>query len=99
MPAVLKAISNVGRMALSCYILQSIACSIIFYSWGFALYGTLDSVQMLGIVAVVWIINLVFAWMWLKRFPMGPLEWLLRTLTEGRKAMSPERPSAPQFQL
>ncbi|MFZ4507858.1 MAG: DUF418 domain-containing protein [Fimbriimonas sp.] len=80
-----SSISNVGKVAMTCYLMQSVICTTIFYSWGFRLYGKLDSSQMLIVVAGVWIVNIVFAHYWLKTYAMGPVEWLWRSLTEGRR--------------
>jgi len=80
-----KAIAKVGRTAFSNYILQSLICTFIFYSWGLGWFGKLDRLQMLSVVPVVWALNLLFAHFWLKKFAMGPLEWLWRSWTEGRR--------------
>lgn len=79
------AIAKVGRTAFSCYIMQSLLCTAIFYSWGGGLFGKLDRLEMLIVVPFVWAANLLFAHYWLKKYRMGPIEWLWRSLTEGRK--------------
>jgi uncharacterized protein len=86
--SVFGAVANVGRMALTTYLGQSLLATVIFYSWGFGLFGRLDLVQQLGVVAGIWVANLVFAHLWLQRFAIGPVEWLLRSLTEGRRLPS-----------
>jgi uncharacterized protein len=80
-----RAVAKVGRTAFSNYILQTLICITLFYSWGFGLYGELNRLQLLAIPPAVWGANLLFAHYWLKRYRMGPLEWLWRSLTEGRK--------------
>jgi uncharacterized protein len=80
-----KAVERVGRLALTNYILQSLLCTFVFYSWGLGLFAELERVQAYLVVAAVWIVNLVFSWAWLRRFDIGPLEWALRSLTEGRR--------------
>jgi uncharacterized protein len=107
-PRLSSIVSKVGRMALSCYILQTVLCVAIFYSWGLGLYGRLDAIQMLGVVVVVWLANGAFAHLWLSRFSIGPLEWALRSLTEGRRLpwryerpvqnSTPPSPPAPRFE-
>jgi uncharacterized protein len=79
-----RTLANVGRMALSNYIGQSIVCSILFYSWGIGLFGRLDIFEQLSVVAGVWGVNLGVSFLWLKRYTMGPLEWLWRCATESR---------------
>jgi len=77
-----KALANVGRFALTCYLLQSVICTTIFYSWGFRLYGKLSSGQLLIVVLGVWIAVLAFANLWRIWFDMGPVECLWRSATE-----------------
>jgi uncharacterized protein len=79
-----KALAKVGRVALSAYLLQSILCTAIFYSWGGDLYGKLNAMQLLGVTAAVWVVCVVFAYAWLALFDIGPVEWLWRSLTEGK---------------
>jgi len=85
LPNVQSAIAKVGRTAFSCYIMQSLICTAIFYSWGGGLFGKLNRLEMLIVVPFVWAANLIFAHYWLKKYRMGPLEWLWRSLTESRK--------------
>lgn len=70
----------VGRMAFTCYLLQTVICTTIFYGHGFGLFGTLGRAEQLIVVAGVWAFLLVFAPVWLRFFPMGPMEWLWRRL-------------------
>lgn len=48
-------ISNIGRMALSSYLLQTVICTRFFYHWGG--FMQFDRLQLLGIVPFVWLIN------------------------------------------
>ena len=68
-------------MALSCYLLQTIICTTIFYGHGFGLYGSVNRVGQAFVVLVVWIALLWLCPFWLKRFRFGPFEWLWRSLT------------------
>ena len=76
-----RRLSAVGRMALSNYLLQTILCTTLFYGYGFGLFGKLDRFALLGVVIVVWIIQLLISPLWLKRFRFGPAEWVWRSLT------------------
>ncbi|MBX3114662.1 MAG: DUF418 domain-containing protein [Fimbriimonadaceae bacterium] len=79
-------ISPVGKMALTCYLMQSLICTAVFYSWGGGLFARLSFLQILAVVPAVWAVNLIFAHLWLKKFPMGPVEWLWRSMAMGRSA-------------
>jgi len=70
-----------GQMALTCYLMQSVICTLIFYGHGFGLFGYLDRLEQMGVVVVIWIFQLVFAKWWLGRFRFGPMEWVWRSLS------------------
>ncbi|TBR43790.1 DUF418 domain-containing protein [Marinomonas agarivorans] len=76
-----RALTNVGRMAFTNYILQSLICTSIIYGYGFALFGALSRVEQVIMVIAVWVFLLLFSSIWLQHFRFGPLEWLWRSLT------------------
>lgn len=77
-------LANVGRMALSCYILQNIAGSVLFYGWGFGLASTLEPHgpwPVFAIYLTMCLAMIALSTLWLKRFRQGPFEALWRALT------------------
>lgn len=81
-----KIFAPVGRMAFSNYLLQTLIMTTIFYMpWGPRLYGQVDFVGQWMMVAGVWAFALVWSPLWLSRFRMGPLEWVWRRLSYGRR--------------
>ena len=80
-----KPLANVGRMALSNYLLTSILCTFFFYGIGFGMFAKLQRAQLLYVLAAVWAINLIFSAVWLKFYRFGPAEWLWRSLTYCKK--------------
>ncbi len=76
-----RRLSEVGRTALSCYMLQNILASIIFYGWGLGLGGSTNSVETVAIFALISVMMMVFAHLWLRRFNHGPFELVWRWLT------------------
>jgi uncharacterized protein len=74
-------LAAVGRTAFSNYILQSIICSMIFYGYGFGLFGKLERYQAYSVVLLCWIVALVASPLWLRYYRFGPLEWCWRSLT------------------
>jgi uncharacterized protein len=78
-------LAAVGRLAFSNYILQSLICTTIFYGHGFGLFGEVERVGQIAIVAGIWLFQLLVSPLWLRRFRFGPLEWLWRSLTYGRR--------------
>ncbi len=81
LPCVRKALAAVGRMALTNYIGQSVICSYLFYGHGLVWFGQFERVELLGVVACVWIFQIIFSLIWLRFFRFGPLEWAWRSAT------------------
>lgn len=80
-----KALAAVGRMALTNYLMHSVITTILFYGFGFSLYGELQRFELYYIVGAIWIFQLIFSPIWLKLFHYGPVEWLWRSLTYQKK--------------
>ena len=81
----MRALSNVGQMAFSNYLMQSIICTLYFYGYGFGNYNRLYFHQLYYVVGAVWIFQLIFSSIWLHYFRFGPFEWLWRSLTYWKK--------------
>lgn len=81
----LTPIANVGRMALSNYVLQSIVCALIFNGYGLGLYEKVGAAGLWGIVFAIYLCQIPLSAGWLSRFQFGPLEWLWRSLTYGQR--------------
>ena len=77
---VTSALANVGRMALSNYLLHTIICTTIFYGHGFGYFGQVSRVGQILIVSGVWAFQIPFSVWWMGRLRFGPFEWLWRTL-------------------
>ena len=80
-----KALAAVGRMALTNYLMHSVITTILFYGFGFSLFGVLQRFELYYIVGSIWILQLIFSPIWLKYFHYGPVEWLWRSLTYKKK--------------
>lgn len=93
--ALTRPFAAAGRMALSCYLIQTIVATTFFYGHGFGWFGHLERWQAMAFVMLIWACQLVFAMVWLKYFRYGPFEWLWRTLTY-LKLQPMRKNSAPQ---
>lgn len=71
----------VGKMSITCYLTQTVFCSILFYGYGFGLYGSLSSAQLVLIVLFFYILQMAGCHLWLAKFRYGPIEWIWRKLT------------------
>lgn len=82
--------ANVGRLALSNYLLQSVVCTLVFYGYGLGFYGRVGAAACLAFGLALYAAQVVLSTVYLRYFRVGPAEWTLRFLTYGRGR--PERP-------
>ncbi|QHF23743.1 DUF418 domain-containing protein [Rathayibacter sp. VKM Ac-2804] len=72
---------EVGRVALSAYLLQNLLAGALFYGWGLGLAETTAPWRVpvtIGAFVLVAAVVVLAAHLWLRRFPLGPVEWLWR---------------------
>jgi len=81
LPGLRARFAAVGRSAFSCYIAQSLICTLLFYGHGLGMFGRFEHWQQALTVFAVWALLLVAAPWWLARYRFGPMEWLWRSLT------------------
>jgi uncharacterized protein len=72
-------------MALSNYVTHSIVAAVLFYGFGFGLYGHLARHQLYYVVFSIWAFQLLVSPIWLAHYRFGPVEWLWRSLTYGQR--------------
>jgi len=82
---VLAVLAPVGRMALTNYLLQTIICVTIFYGYGFGMFGTVGALKATLIALAIFAVQIVLSSVWLRNFIYGPMEWIWRQLTYGRR--------------
>jgi uncharacterized protein len=80
----LEPFSYVGRMALTNYLMQSVICTTIFYSYGLGLFGKVGPALNLIVTVVIYGLQIPFSKWWLATHRYGPMEWVWRRLTYGR---------------
>lgn len=74
-----------GRGSLSVYLAQSLLAGLVFLSYGLGLFGEVGPVATTLVAVVIWVALAVGARWWFARFRQGPIEWLLRWVTYGRR--------------
>ncbi len=80
-----KLLAPVGRMALTNYLMQTILGILLFYSVGFGLGGNMGPTKFIPIALGIFIVQILYSHWWLSRFNYGPMEWIWRQLTYGRR--------------
>ncbi|GMB08858.1 hypothetical protein B1no1_15680 [Thermolongibacillus altinsuensis] len=78
-------LAPVGKMALTNYLLQSIICTTLFYSYGFGLYGNVRPFVALLIAIIIYVVQVIYSHWWMRSFEIGPIEWIWRAITYGEK--------------
>jgi uncharacterized protein len=77
----------VGQMALTNYLLQSILIILLFHNVGLGWYAKFGFTVVSGIAIGIFCMQIAFSSIWLKYFRFGPVEWIWRQLTYGKRMM------------
>ena len=82
----LMPLAAAGRMPLTNYLLQSVLCTAIFYGWGLGLWGQVGAALQLGLAfAIFFLLQVPLSMFWFRRFAYGPMEYLWRLASYGRR--------------
>jgi uncharacterized protein len=76
-----QALAPMGRMALSNYLGQSLAMSLIFTGYGLGLINRLAPAAVMASVVAIYGLQMLVSHWWMRGHAYGPAEWLLRALT------------------
>ncbi|MFE4916625.1 DUF418 domain-containing protein [Streptomyces sp. NPDC056652] len=88
-----EALARPGRMALTNYLSQSLLCGLIFTGIGLGLIGRVPYAPVAAIAVVIFSVQVVWSAWWMRRFRMGPVEWLLRAATQWERPAMRRRES------
>jgi uncharacterized protein len=75
-----RGFANVGRLALTNYLVQSIVCTLFFTGFGAGYFGRLNQYQLYLFVLELFVLQLIASSLWFRVYHTGPAEWLLRSL-------------------
>jgi uncharacterized protein len=85
--AKLMPIAMAGRMPLTNYLMQTLISTFIFYGWGLGLWGKVGTaLDVVLAVGIYFLIQVPLSYFWLRRFAMGPMEYVWRLLTYPQKS-------------
>lgn len=82
----LRLLAPAGRMALSNYLMQTLVCIWLFYGIGLGIGPSAGFVARLSVWAMLFGLQMAFSAWWLARFRLGPMEWVWRSIADGRRA-------------
>lgn len=77
----LKPLASIGQMSLSNYISANLIFSLLYYGYGFGLYGKISPGVQLCLIFIVFFSLMGLSILWLRYFQFGPLEYLWRQFT------------------
>ncbi|MFE8700313.1 DUF418 domain-containing protein [Cytobacillus sp. FJAT-54145] len=77
----LSVLAPVGKLSMSNYLLQSIVCTLIFYSYGLGYYGQISAFTGTLLALGIFTLQIVLSHFWIKYFAYGPFEWAWRSFT------------------
>lgn len=75
------ALANVGKMALTNYLYQSLIMALLFFGYGLGWYGQLGREGLVMVALIIGLFQAGLSSLWLRFFIQGPMEWLWRALT------------------
>lgn len=78
------AFAAVGKMAFTNYLMQSLVLTWIFYGYGLGQFNKMSEANGFGLACTIYLGQIAFSLLWLRRFQLGPLEWLWRSMMFGR---------------
>lgn len=73
-----------GRMTLTNYIMQSVFAVVFFFGVGFGFISHFGACIAFGIGLVFFVVQLLYSYIWLRYFTTGPVEYLWRSMIEGK---------------
>ena len=78
---VLSQLAPLGKMGLTTYLLQSVFLAVVFFEVGFGMMGEIGSAMAVALGTALFVAQAFMARWWVRRFSMGPVEWLWRSVT------------------
>jgi uncharacterized protein len=79
--AALAPLAGVGRLALTVYLTQTLIFTTLFYGYGFGQAFRLGPSAVTAWAVVIFAVQVGVCQWWSRRFRIGPVEWLWRSLT------------------
>jgi uncharacterized protein len=78
-------LAPLGRMALTNYLSQSIILGFVFYGYGLGKFEHMGAMDGLLLAIGLYAAQAIASTFWLRRYRFGPVEWLWRAVTYGKR--------------
>ncbi len=80
-----NAMQVIGKMTLTNYMVQNVISMLVFSGAGLAIYNTKQPWFYVGLAIAVYVVQVFFSQWWLKNYYYGPIEWVWRQLSYGKR--------------
>ena len=80
-----RVFAPVGRMALTAYVAHGAIFTLVYFPFGLDLLGYVSPTMAMGIALMVYMGLTLFCHLWLRHYRFGPLEFLWRWATYGKR--------------
>ena len=74
-----------GKMTLTNYMVQNVISMFVFSGVGLGLYSNMHPAFYVGVAIVVYTLQVFFSRWWLAHYYYGPVEWIWRQLSYGKR--------------
>ena len=85
LPNLYAALQVMGKMTLTNYMMQSILAPFIFLNVGLGIFNTMPYWFYILVAVLVFILQVIWSKWWLSRYQFGPVEWVWRQLSYGKR--------------
>ena len=92
----LAKLAPVGKMGLTVYLTQTVFGLGIFYGIGLGMLGKMGVAAAIGWGVAFYVMQIILARAWMRRFTMGPVEWLWRSATYFKLQPIRQRAETPE---
>lgn len=82
---ILSVFAPMGRMSLTNYLLQTVILTSLFYGYAGSMFGEISRAPQMLVVTAVFLSQMVLSYWWMRAFRFGPIEWLWRSLSYGKR--------------
>ncbi|MCM3444706.1 DUF418 domain-containing protein [Metabacillus halosaccharovorans] len=76
-----KAFISVGKLSLTNYLMQTIICTTFYYGYGFGYFGKSSVIEGITLAIGIFIIQMIASTLYLRIAKQGPIERVLRIVT------------------
>lgn len=86
-------LTQIGRMAFTNYLLQTVIGITLFYGVGLGMYASFGLASLWVMAIAIYSLQVLLSSLWLQYYRQGPVEWLWGCLTKNRLSQNRRQPA------